>query len=554
MDVYTSVVALLLVGWGAGLLAQLTRLPRVVVMIFAGIALMPAMHPTVLSAASLKYGPATASTPTYGPTDTYPTVSPASSIRTMALLVALMRGGLNVKLKHLFPRGWPVLALAFLPYALEMAVEAAVAPIFLPSYYTSAAAGKAPTALVTWASASVWAPLSPSIVIPNTLLMVESGYRLATQVVLMGAPLEISSALLTEGVMASVQDALNAGNDPAVTLAHIPVYVIGSALWGLMFALFYVAYVKLRQWKALGDKLGMPKGDAPERLFVFVAMFILCYTTSDASENNTPWLIGFFAALFMAMSVEHLITGIGDELAATLKVAWFYAECMLFVLTGCVIRPAIDLGLGLDLFGWYFAVLVVGTLGRMAGDVVVGLAWQFQVNRSRGRASPALWTRADWVDVLRRTAFVWMCTIPKATLQASLGPKLATTFKAGGFTAAGLFIAPSCAIAILYAATIGNLLVYSAGFVLLRHLETEEIEDLATLGPHAVGGVAEAELEAMQAAQAAADARTAAEAEEEARAAKAVAAAEAAAAAAAGAEAASSRSVDAGEVEVVPVI
>ena len=92
MDVYTSIVALLLVGWGAGLVAQLTRLPRVVVMIFAGIAIMPAMHPTVLSKTTLNYQ-ASSSSPAYGPTGVYDTMSPASSIRTMALLIALMRGG-----------------------------------------------------------------------------------------------------------------------------------------------------------------------------------------------------------------------------------------------------------------------------------------------------------------------------------------------------------------------------------------------------------------------------------------------------------------------------
>jgi len=246
MDVYLSVVSLLLVGWLAGLLAQALRLPRVVVMIFAGIALMPAVHPTVLSASKLTYGPASATTVTYGPAGTYAAQSPASSIRTMALLVALMRGGLNVKMPVVWAKGLPVAALAFLPYVFELAVEAAVAPALLPGYYSSAAKGTAPSALVTWTSASVWAPLSPSIVIPNTLLMVEAGFKHTPQVILTGAPLEVSTALVVEGVMAGVQTALNAGSDPAVTLAHIPVYVIGSALYGLAFSLAFYAYTLLR--------------------------------------------------------------------------------------------------------------------------------------------------------------------------------------------------------------------------------------------------------------------------------------------------------------------
>lgn len=50
MDVHTSVVALLLVGFGGALIASLLRLPRIVPMILLGIALQPAMHPAVMNA------------------------------------------------------------------------------------------------------------------------------------------------------------------------------------------------------------------------------------------------------------------------------------------------------------------------------------------------------------------------------------------------------------------------------------------------------------------------------------------------------------------------
>jgi hypothetical protein len=297
--------------------------------------------------------------------------------------------------------------------------------------------------------------------------------------VLTGSPLEVSFALVVEGVMGGVQTALNAGRDPQDTLAHIPVYVLCSALYGLAFSLAFYLFTLLRARPELA-RLGLPKADPAERLFAFVAFFITSYVTS-IDDVDTPWLIGFFACLSMAMGVQYLLPAVADELAVQLKVAWFYAECMLFVLTGCVIRPAIDLGIATDLFGWLLALLLLGTLGRMAGDIVVALLWQLQVNGARGRGSPLLWTRADWADVARRAALVWICTIPKATLQATLGPKLAKTFGDASppFTGASLFIAPSCAIAILYTATFGNLLVYSAGYALTKVLDAQEITDHA---------------------------------------------------------------------------
>ena len=54
----------------------------------------------------------------------------------------------------------------------------------------------------------------------------------------------------------------------------------------------------------------------------------------------------------------------------------------------------------------------------MTADVLVGVAWQWAVSRA---TSPLGFSRAEWADVFRRTAFVWMATTPKATLQVLVG-------------------------------------------------------------------------------------------------------------------------------------
>ena len=77
------------------------------------------------------------------------------------------------------------------------------------------------------------------------------------------------------------------------------------------------------------------KADPTEPLLVFVVIFVLYYTTST-DDVNTPWLIGFFAALSMAISTLYLLPALADDMCLKLKPAWFFAECFLFVLTGCV--------------------------------------------------------------------------------------------------------------------------------------------------------------------------------------------------------------------------
>lgn len=47
-----------------------------------------------------------------------------------------------------------------------------------------------------------------------------------------------------------------------------------------------------------------------------------------------------------------------------------------FIVSSCVIRPAIDAGDASALFGSFFAVLIIGSLARMVADAVVAVIWQ----------------------------------------------------------------------------------------------------------------------------------------------------------------------------------
>ena len=78
--------------------------------------------------------------------------------------------------------------------------------------------------------------LRPRQVIPNMLTMVDAGLTAAGRLVLTGAPLEVSTALVTEGVMSGCLGALAQGASTATVLGHIPTYLFGSALYGLAFA------------------------------------------------------------------------------------------------------------------------------------------------------------------------------------------------------------------------------------------------------------------------------------------------------------------------------
>jgi len=438
-------------------------------MILLGIAIYPSLHPALL------YSPVvvSAGTTSLALTDAQ---NPASSIRTFALLLALMRGGLSVKMSF-FSGGLGVatVLLATVPYALELIVMALLAPVFLPGYYGESAAFGTPPALASFESSAVWAALSPSIVIPNMLTFVEQGLTEAGRVVLTGAPLEVSTALVTEGVMDGVLQAQVGGTNSAVVLWHIFTYVLGSALYGIAFALSFYGFRRFREMPWSVAQFG--KIDPSEVILQFVVTFVLCYTTSQDSVN-TPWLIGFFAALSMAICTQYLMPAVADEMCLALKPAWYFAEAFLFVLTGCVIRPAIDSGLSTPLFGNFLALLVVGSCARCVGDALVTLVWQWHILNT----PPWHWTRAQWKDAALRTAFLLMATTPKATLQGTLGPKVAKTFAAAAksldptYASPAAFVAPAAAVAILYCASIGTVLTFLVGKGIARHFQDQAEE------------------------------------------------------------------------------
>jgi len=457
LDVYSSVVVILIVGWLGSLASQLCRLPRIVCMILFGIALFPVLHPAVMDTALT----VSASSGALKVPDAQ---NPASSIRSLALLIALARGGLSVKFGYFKVLGAAMLTMAVVPYAFELVVQAYAAPLILPA---RSGFGPGTPRLLLFAGASVWAPLSPSIVIPNMLAFVEKGYTAAGRLVLVGAPLEVSTALLTEGILNSYMTAQNLGANPSLVLYFIPVYILGSAAYGFAWSAVFVVYTKIRKTTRFTSFFG--KMDPIEPLLVFLVMFFLCYTTSN-DDVNIPRLIGFFSVVCFGVGVQHFVPEVADALCLQLKPIWTFAECFLFVLTGCVIRPAIDGGDAAALFGPFFAVLLLGQLGRMCGDILAGFIWQITLLKR----APWTWTQPEWKDLGGRVVFCWVATIPKATLQASLPVKLSKTIAAAHFGAAAAFVGPAAAIAILYMATIGSLLTFSVGTLLATYFQNKE--------------------------------------------------------------------------------
>ena len=470
MDVDLSLVIVLVVGALSGLLAQALRLPKVLGMIFAGVVLAPA----------LSLGVTTACKDPSNPT------SPASTMRTMALLLALARGAFGLDFSVVANVKLTVGMLAVAPFFVELLVEAAVAWAVLPA--SSGIGGTSPIR-VAFLAAALWASLSPSLVIPNMLTIIddEKSTSPAPHVILCAAPLEVAAALVAYGAMESGVESVVAG-ESSLSLLLVPIWLVLSVVLGVALAFALRAWRLVRDHEVVVKVIG--KALPAEQLLTLLAIYLFAY--SVCTPYYAKNLTAVVAALACVLGVRVLSPELAEMAGPQLKVGWAFAEVLLFVMTGVVVRGAID-SRSEAFSGGFFAVLLLGNLSRLVVDVFVAVVWHGQVQRAAATLlSPAEFkdeSRASlladesdvaadnadepkrewWRDVAARAAFMWATTTPKATVQAALGGAPAASYIALGITqATGAFIQQSSAISILYCATIGSLLTHSLGRYLLK--------------------------------------------------------------------------------------
>ena len=413
-------------------------------MIMFGVALAPALHPSLLQACTGIYG----------------SIEPAAAIRTFGLLLALARGGLTTRFAVLKRLHVGLLVLSFIPYATELVVEAFVGRAILPEA-TGLNSGSYTSIFL---AASIWAALSPSIVIPNMLDFAEHGMKSSSGFVLAAAPFEMTTAII---VFSALESCAKSTSSAALTeaLAFIPVQIIGSVFLGVAMGCIFWLFIKYRSHPVVERFVG-----AREPIESVVIFFGLYYVTYVICESYyIPILVGLFSARVMGVSVKYMAPDDAPLLTIHFIEIWRFTECFLFVLTGSVVRDAIDSN-SPALRVEFFIVLMCGSVGRMAADLIVACVWQKLVTHAEQPFNGR--------NALRRCVFLWTSTIPKATIQATLGPRVLLEATSLGMSlATGSFIAQSSAMAILYCATAGSLLTHSIGRTIAVYLESQDSDE-----------------------------------------------------------------------------
>ncbi len=378
-----SLALIFLGGITLGTLCEKLHLPRLLGMLAAGIILGPyALN--LLNSSVLNI---------------------SAELRRIALLLILTRAGLNLELPVLKKVGRPAILMCFVPACLEILGCILLAPLFLPVSVTEAAV-----------LGTVLAAVSPAVVVPKMLNLMEKGYGIKKgipQMILAGASADDVFVI----VLFTIFSNLAINNQFSVwDLIRIPTSILLGIAVGIicggLLAIFF-RHVHFR------DSI---------KVVILLSVSFLFVT----AEDNMTGVIGFsglLATISMGITINLKANLVSKRISQKYDRLWSGAELLLFVLVGAAVPIAYALDYGMTAIIFLFCVL----LFRMAGVWLCTVKTKFN---------------------LKERFFASLAYIPKATVQAAIGPlPLAMGM------ACGNLILTAAVLAIIITAPLGAFLI-----------------------------------------------------------------------------------------------
>jgi len=342
-------------------------------------------------------------------------------LRLIALIVILLRAGLELSRDTLNRVGRMVLLLSAIPAILEGITITVLGPHLLPlSYMESAILG------------AILGAVSPAVVVP---LMIDFIQRR------MGAEKGIPTLVLAASsiddvfviVIYSVLIGMYTGQHVSIgwKLAGIPIAITLGIAVGL--AVGWVLYRMFDRFNPRATKKGL----------IVLGVSILLMDLEHRLEGIVP-----FAALLAVMAIGFIILEKREhqahELSAKFGKIWVFAEILLFTMVGAQVNIHVALQTGLA----GAALIALGLVGRSIGTWLCLLGSNL--------------TAAERV-------FVVISYIPKATVQAAIGAApLAAMAAAGMQTAPGEIILAAAVLSILLTAPVGAWAITWSGNRILK--------------------------------------------------------------------------------------
>lgn len=345
-----SVALILLVGMGLGWLCRKVKLPGLLGMLVTGIVLGPyvldLIDPDILN------------------------ISP--QLRKIALVIILTRAGLGLDLSGLKKIGRPAVLMCFVPASFELLGMLLLAPRFLGMTLLEAAV-----------MGAVLAAVSPAVVVPRMVRLMEEGYGTAKgipQLILAGASVDDVYVIVLFSTFIGMMQGQGAS---VIRFVNIPVSILLGIGLGLLLG---VALAEFFRRVHIRDT---------SKVLIILSISLLLVSCEDALKTSITFS-ALIAVMFIGIGLQKRRETVAGRIAAKYGKLWVGAEVFLFVLVGATVNIH------------YLGHVGAGALAVIAGALMFRMLGVFVCVLGSGFSG-------------REKLFTLLAYTPKATVQAAIG-------------------------------------------------------------------------------------------------------------------------------------
>jgi len=296
----------------------------------------------------------------------------SSELRKIALIIILTRAGLGLDLSGLKKIGRSAVMMCFVPASFELLGMLLIAPKLMGITLLEAAI-----------MGAVLAAVSPAVVVPRMVKLMEEGYGVKEgipQLILAGASVDDVYVIVLFSTFVGMMQGKGAS---VISFVNIPVSIILGIAIGLLIGVLLACFFKKVHIR-----------DTTKVLIILSISFLL--VTIEDKMTTAITFSALIAIMFIGVGLQKKREVVAKRLSAKYGKLWVAAEVFLFVLVGATVNIGY-----LGKVGIKAVLLIAGALVfRMLGVFVCLLGTSL-----RGKEK----------------AFVMMAYTPKATVQAAIG-------------------------------------------------------------------------------------------------------------------------------------
>lgn len=333
----------------------------------------------------------------------------SSNLRQIALIIILTRSGLSLDLNNLKKIGRSAILMCFLPACFEIVAVAIFGPLLLDINYVEALL-----------LGSVLAAVSPAVVVPRMIILIEGGYgkkHNVPELILAGSSCDDIFVIV---LFYSFKKLVAKNSFSLWTIAQIPISIVTGIALGIAIGFLMVFIIRKLKFNVITN---------------VILILGFSFGMIDLEDELKKWfsISALLGIIVMALIISIFQKDEAKEIQLSYNSLWGGFEILLFSLVGCA--TDIDYAFSKN------------------GAIIIGLVFIALIIRSLGVICCVIRTEFTFKERI----FIIISYLPKATVQASIG---------GIALAEGL----NCGIIVLTAAVISIIITAPLGAILMDRL------------------------------------------------------------------------------------